>query len=121
MFWVTVGFACPSGVSDPQAARCWIVVPRNGPFTYTANARNGTISSTVGEKLDLALLAVATASAAHGSATTDMALSNNGRFLYVRNCGNGTISGFRLNADGSLTPTSTIGGLSVGTQGIAAR
>ncbi len=109
-------------LSDTQAAPCWVVVPQNGRFAYTANAGSGTISSyTVGENGNLALLDVAAASVAHGSAPTDMALSNNSRFLYVRNGGNGTVSGFRLNADGSLTPVSTIGGLPAGTQGIAAR
>ncbi len=109
-------------LSDTQAAPCWIVVPRNGRFAYTANAGSGTISSyTVGENGNLALLEVDAASVEHGSAPTDMALSNNSRFLYVRNGGNGTISGFRLNADGSLEPVSTIGGLPAGTQGIAAR
>ncbi len=109
-------------LSDTQAAPCWIVVPRNGRFAYTANAGSGTISSyTVGENGSLALLDVAAGSVAHGSAPTDMALSNNNRFLYVRDGGNGAISGFRLNADGGLTPVSTIGGLPAGTQGIAAR
>ncbi|HYK90115.1 MAG TPA: beta-propeller fold lactonase family protein [Acidobacteriota bacterium] len=109
-------------LSDTQAAPCWVVVPRNGRFAYTANAGSGTISSyAVGENGNLALLDAAAGSVAHGSAPTDMALSNNSRFLYVRNGGNGTISGFRLNADGSLTPVSTIGGLPAGTQGIAAR
>ncbi len=109
-------------LSDTQAAPCWIVVPRDGRFAYTANAGSGTISSyTIGENGNLALLDVAAASVAHGSAPTDMALSNNSRFLYVRNGGNGTISGFRLTADGSLRPVSTMGGLPAGTQGIAAR
>ncbi len=109
-------------LSDTQAATCWIVVPRNGRFAYAANAGRGTISSyTIGENGSLALLDVAAASVAKGSAPTDMALSNNSRFLYVRNGGNGTISGFRLNADGSLTQVSTVGGLPAGTQGIAAR
>ena len=109
-------------LSDTQAAPCWIVVPRNGRFAYTANAGSGTISSyTVGDNGNLTLLDVAAASVAHGSAPTDMALTNNSRFLYVRNGGNGTISGFRLNADGSLAPISTVGGLPPGTQGIAAR
>jgi 6-phosphogluconolactonase (cycloisomerase 2 family) len=109
-------------LSDTQAAPCWVVVPRNGRFAYTANAGSGTISSyTAGEAGRLALLDVAAASVARGSAPTDMALSNNSRFLYVRNGGNGTISGFRLNADGSLTLVSTVGGLPAGTQGIVAR
>jgi len=64
---------------------------------------------------------VAAATEANGSTPTDMALSNNSRFLYVRNGGNGTINGFRVEADGSLTPVTTAAGLPYGTQGIAAR
>lgn len=107
---------------DTQTAACWIAVPRNGRFAYTSNAGSATISSfTVAPDGKLALLDVAAASVAGGSAPTDLALSNNSRFLYVRNGGNGTVSGFRINADGSLTPVTTVAGLPDGTQGIAAR
>ena len=44
-------------------------------------------------------------------------MSNNSRFLYVRNGGNGTISGFRVQADGSLTPVNSATGLPPGAAG----
>jgi 6-phosphogluconolactonase (cycloisomerase 2 family) len=55
---------------------------KNGRFAYTANAGSATISSySVAHGGELALLDVAAASVAGGSAPTDMALSNNSRFL----------------------------------------
>ncbi len=109
-------------LGDTQSAACWLVVPRNGRFAFTANAGSGTISSyTIVEEGALELLNVVAASTGSGSTPTDMAFSNNSRFLYVRNGGNGTISGFRVGADGSLSPVTNIGGLPAGTQGIAAR
>jgi hypothetical protein len=52
-----------------------------------------------------------------------MAMGNS-RFLYVlyvRNAGNSTVSGFRVHADGSLTPVTSVTGLPTGSVGIAAR
>jgi 6-phosphogluconolactonase (cycloisomerase 2 family) len=109
-------------IGDTQTAACWLVVPRNGRFAYTANAGSGTISSyTISADGQLALLNVAAGSIGNGSTPTDMAFSVNSRFLYIRNGGNGTISGFRLGADGSLTPIGGASGIPSGAQGIAAR
>ena len=69
----------------------------------------------------LALLDAVAASTGTGSAPTDLALSDNSRFLYALNSGNGTISGFRVQADGSLTPVTSATGLPAGAAGIAAR
>ena len=50
-----------------------------------------------------------------------MALSKNSKFLYNLNSGSHTITGFRVNViDGSLTPVTTVGGLPVGANGLAA-
>jgi 6-phosphogluconolactonase len=109
-------------LGDTQSAACWLVVPKNGRFAYTANAGSGTISSyAVSDGGDLELLNVTAASTGGGSTPTDMALSNNSHFLYVRNGGNGTISGYRIEVDGSLAPVTTASGLPAGAQGIAAR
>jgi hypothetical protein len=50
-----------------------------------------------------------------------MALSGNSHFLYTRDGGKGTVSGFRIGADGALTPIATAAGVPAGSQGIAAR
>lgn len=108
-------------LADTQTAACWLIVPQNGLFAYTANAGSGTISSyAVSEGGSLSLLQTAAASVGN-TTPTDMAFSENSRFLYVRSGGNGVISGFRVEAGGSLTPVTTAAGLPDGAQGIAAR
>ena len=49
-----------------------------------------------------------------------MALTRNSRFLYSLNSGDGTVSGFRVRADGSLTPIGGATGLPDGATGLAA-
>ncbi len=68
----------------------------------------------------LALLDAVAASTGTGTAPTDLALSDNSGFLYAPNSGNGTISGFRVQADGSLTSVTSATGLPAGAAGIAA-
>ncbi len=109
-------------LGDTQTAACWVVVPGNGKFAFTTNTGSGTISSySVSDGGKLALLHVAAASTGNGSTPIDMALSDNSRFLYVREAGNGMIGGFRIEADGSLTPVTGATGIPAGAQGIAAR
>ena len=117
----SVNAVTPS-LADNQTAACWLVVPRNGRFAYTANAGSTTISSyAVSESGKLTLLQMAAATIGTGSTPTDMAVTGNGRFLYIRNGGNGTVSGFRIEHDGGLTPITTASGIPSGSQGIAAR
>lgn len=109
-------------VPNSQMATCWAVVPNDSGYAYTANAGSATISSyTIAPDGMLSLLDAAAGSTASGSAPTDMALSAGSRFLYVRTGGNGTVTGFRLEADGSLTPVGSVGGIPAGARGIAAR
>jgi 6-phosphogluconolactonase len=109
-------------LGDTQQAACWVVVPRNRRFAYTANTASNTISSyAVARDGSLALLDAKAASTGAGSVPIDMALSANSRFLYVREGGNGTVEGFRVEADGSLTPVTKVSGVPSGAQGIAAR
>ncbi len=56
-----------------------------------------------------------------GPGPIDMALTRNSRLLYSLNSGDGTISGFRVRADGSLTPIGGAGGLPGAATGLAAR
>ncbi len=117
----TVALVSPA-VPDTQNAACWLVVPQDGRFAYTANAGSGTISSyTVAPGGELTLLQVAAASTGGGTAPTDMALAGGSRFLYVRDGANGAVDGFRVGPRGSLTPVGTVTGVPAGAQGIAAR
>jgi hypothetical protein len=52
---------------------------------------------------------------------TDPALSSDSTFLYVRDGALGVVDGFRVEADGSLTPVGTAPGNPTGSQGLAAR
>lgn len=100
-----------------QAAPCWVVTSRSGRFAFTANAGSGTISSLrIGSDGTLTLV---DAAAALLAAPLDMALTADGRFLYARD-GNGGITGFRVQADGSLVYATSVTGIAVGAQGIAA-
>jgi len=56
-----------------------------------------------------------------GPGPIDMALSRGSRFLYSLNSGDGTISGFRVRADGGLSPIGGASGLPNGANGLAAR
>ncbi|HYY72800.1 MAG TPA: beta-propeller fold lactonase family protein [Candidatus Bathyarchaeia archaeon] len=99
-------------------AACWAAAPRNGRFAFSANSGSKTISSyTVSEDGSLALL---NAVAATTNVPLDMAFTADSRFFYVRNA-DGTVTGFRLEADGSITPVANASGLPAGSQGIAAR
>ena len=107
-------------VATNQGAPCWVVVTRNGKFTYTANAQGGSISGfTVGQDGSIALLDPSGATAVVGAGATDLALSENSEFLFDLVGTN--IVAFRVQPDGHLTPVSSAGGLPAGTVGLAAR
>jgi 6-phosphogluconolactonase len=117
------------GVIDPitpsaattETAACWIVVTKNGRFTYTSNTGSASISGyRVGHEGDLTLLDADGRTGVSGPGPIDMALSRNSRFLFSLNSGDETISGFRVGADGSLTPIGGATGLPDGANGLAA-
>ena len=97
---------------------------KDGRYAYTANAGSGSIS---GFRIDpdgwLSLLTAdgRTGDVGAGSAPIDMALSHDSRYLYVLGNGSHAITGFRIGADGSLTPAGSISGIVAGAVGLAAR
>jgi 6-phosphogluconolactonase (cycloisomerase 2 family) len=104
-----------------ETAACWIVVTKNGRFTYTTNTGSGSISGyAVSHDGELSLLDADGRTGVTGPGPIDMALSRSSRFLYSLNSGDGTISGFRVEADGGLTPIGGAAGLPAGTNGLAA-
>jgi 6-phosphogluconolactonase (cycloisomerase 2 family) len=106
-----------------QAAPCWLVVSPDGRWAYTANAGAGTISGfSIARDGSIALLNASGASGSFGAGShpLDEAVSSDGRFLYVLVDGHHTIGGFRINADGSLTPLGEVGVLPAGAVGLAA-
>ena len=111
-------------VANGQAAPCWVVVTKNGRFTYTSNTATGNISGyKIRHNGGLTLFndGGITASTGEGSKPIDMSISNNSQYLYCLNSGNQTISVFRINnRHGSLSPVQTVSGLPVGSAGLAA-
>ena len=110
-------------VSTHQAAPCWLIATVDGKYAYTANAGSGTLSGfSVSPNGALTLLDASgvTASFGTGSHPLDETVSTNGELLYNLTDGLHRITGFRINANGSLTQVDQIAGLPVGAAGIAA-
>ena len=109
-------------VSNHQTAACWIRFTPNGRFAYTANKGSGSISlyNVSGRgKLTLAAGTVADTGGAF-SGPIDMAVTSDGKFLYVIVSFTRKLLGYRIAADGSLTPVMTLEGLPLTAQGILA-
>ena len=108
-------------VSTHQGAPCWAVVTKNGKFGYTANAQGGSISGfAIDNDGSIALIDADGRTAVVGGGNIDLALSGNSRYLYQLN-GDRSISGFRIEADGHLTPAGRTAGVPASTVGLAAR
>ena len=105
-----------------QGAPCWLVVSTDGRFAYTANAGGATISgfSIAGDgALSLLDPSGATAVLGAGAHPLDEAVSSDGRFLYVLVDGRHTVAGYRIGANGSLSPLGEVGSLPAGAVGLA--
>ena len=111
-------------VANAQTAPCWVVVTKNGKFTYTSNTGTDNISGyRVQRNGSITLFNDGgnTASTGAGSSPIDMSVSNNSQYLYCLNAGNETISVFRIdNGHGGLSPVQTVSGLPDGSAGLAA-
>ena len=119
------GISLISGpVVNTQTAPCWVVVTKNGKFTYTSNTGTGNISGyriKHNGTIELFNDGGNTGSTGDGSKPIDMVISNNSQYLYCLNGGNQTISVFRIdNRHGGLKPVQTVSGLPVGSVGLAA-
>jgi 6-phosphogluconolactonase (cycloisomerase 2 family) len=111
-------------VPTTETAACWIVVTKNGRFTYTTNTGSGSITGyAVGRDGRLAVLDAdgRTGVTGPGTAPTDMALSGNSRFLYALNSGTGEVVAFEVRPDGGLTHIGDAGSLLPSAVGMAAR
>jgi len=104
-----------------QGAPCWAVVTQNGKFGYTANAQGGSISGfAIANDGSINLIDADGRTAVVGGGNIDLALSGNSRYLYQLN-GDRSISGFRIEADGHLTPAGRSVTLPASTVGLVAR
>jgi 6-phosphogluconolactonase len=91
-------------VPNGQVAPCWIVLTADARFAYTDNAGSGTISAYRVTRDSIALLQGVAATI--GGTPIDIALSADGHYLYALN--GETITGFRVNADGTLSQVSVV-------------
>jgi 6-phosphogluconolactonase (cycloisomerase 2 family) len=110
-------------VTTHQAAPCWLIATVDGKYAYTANAGSGSLSGfSVSPSGALTLLdpSGVTASLGATSHPLDETVSSGGEFLYNLTDGLHRITGFRINANGSLTQVDQIAGLPSGAAGIAA-
>jgi len=106
-------------VANGQKAACWITGNERWNV-FTANPGNSTISAYKEEAGDGTVTLVAGV-AGQGHSPLDLAIAG-GRFLYAVDPNAGGVDAFRIEEDGSLTSLGTVaGGLSVFSQGIAAR
>jgi len=113
-----------ASVANTETAPCWLIVTKGGRYAFTTNTPDDSLSAyVIGFDGGLSLVDAdgRTGEPGPGTRPLDMDLSNDGRHLYTLNIGNGTISTFRVGPDGSLTETSTVGGVPGGVNGLAAR
>jgi 6-phosphogluconolactonase (cycloisomerase 2 family) len=105
-------------VDDGQLAPCWVAVA--GPYAFTTNAHNNTIS-TYHVGWDGTLTLVAAVAASTGAADTDMAIGgSHGQYLLVYDAGAGEIQNFAIGSDGSLASAYSVSSLPATAEGLAA-
>jgi 6-phosphogluconolactonase len=108
-------------VATMETAACWVVVTKNGRFTYTTNTGSNSISGyAIGGDGSLTLLDADGKTADTGATPIDAALSNSSQFLYALSSGVAEIGGFVVNSDGSLEPLGAVDGLPTSAVGLAA-
>lgn len=111
---------------NAQTDGCWIVITNDQKYAYTANFVSGTLSSfRLNDDGSVALLNGVAASTGLTSQPTDLAFDTENHYLYNLLRGTGAVSGFRVEADGSLTPLGVFGAGGVlpvadGASGVAA-
>jgi 6-phosphogluconolactonase len=106
-------------VPTTQTAACWVVITKNGRYTYTTNTGSASITSYRIDH-DGHLTVLAAIAGATGTTPIDLDLTTNSHYLYNVNAGSHNISGFQVRSNGSLTSLGTFGTLPMGAVGIAA-
>ena len=92
-------------------------------ITIYNRAANGSLSAAARVARDGSLTLLGdglTAVIGAGTGPIDAALSKSSQFLYVLNGSIGTVNGYRVEANGSLTPINNVGGLAPGANGLVA-
>lgn len=97
--------AASGSIQNDGTDTCWFVLTDDGKYGYTTSFfGSGRISSyLLQQNGGLSLLNAKAANVEVNQGASDMALTRNSQYLYMLNSIEGTVTGFRLNADGSLT------------------
>lgn len=108
-----------------NTATCWVVITGDDRYAYVTNTNDGNISGySLSSDGVLALLNPSdgiTAVTGPSTKPRDLAFSSDYHYLYTLNSLSGTIFGYAVNADGSLSQISQVGGLPLpGLNGLAA-
>ena len=82
-------------MATTETAACWVVVTKDGRYTYTTNTGSNSISGyAIGRDGSLTLLDADGRTAVTGAGPIDAALSRESRFLYTLNDGAHEIAAF---------------------------
>jgi 6-phosphogluconolactonase (cycloisomerase 2 family) len=110
-------------------ATCWVALTADDRYAFMTNSLSADISRfAVSRSGALTLLGVTPA----GGVALDEDTDDSSRYLYVLTAdvsfatglpvfGQFAVTGYRVGSDGSLAPINTVGGLPVGSSGVAAR
>jgi 6-phosphogluconolactonase len=107
--------AISASMPNFPTATCWIVIGKNGHFSYTINNGSNTITGRhIGDCGSFNLLNADGIRAVSNIAPVDMAMTGNGRFLSSVNAWSGTVAMFWIDKlNSSLTALAEIGGFPV--------
>jgi 6-phosphogluconolactonase len=111
-----------SSVGNGRSEICWAVVTPDDRFAFTTNYADGAVSRfAIASDGSLSLEdATAGVSVDGMPGLRDEALSGDGRFLYAIDADGGRIYGWAVDAEGSLEPVGSWGGVPATVAGIAA-
>jgi 6-phosphogluconolactonase (cycloisomerase 2 family) len=108
-------------LGNGQGAACWIAVTPDGKFAFSANAATSNVSSfAVARSGQLTLMAGAAGSTGTGAGAIDMAVSPGGTQLAVFANRGLQIVSFTITPSGALVPLGAVGGMPLGSAGLAA-
>jgi 6-phosphogluconolactonase (cycloisomerase 2 family) len=109
-------------VGDGRSEVCWAAVSRDGRFVYVTNFGDGTISSYgIRDDGSIELAEAVAASTRLGEpGIRDETITPDGRFLYAIDADAQLVHGWKIGADGRLTPVGAFDGVPATVAGLAA-
>jgi 6-phosphogluconolactonase len=111
-----------AAVPTKQTAACWVAVTDNGRFAYTSNTGSASVTGFEARLGKLLPLNADGRTGETGQTPIDVAMSRGSQFMYALAADGHDITVFNVNqGHGSLARVSAVGGLPVGTVGLAAR